>query len=226
MSQHIAEFFNQLSQEYDVVIERSVPRYREMFWAMLYYLPEDFHPQNILELGCGTGNLTALLAKRWPESKITVVDFSEQMLHITAQKIPSTQLIQMQSSFQTLAFPPNTFDLVISSIAIHHVQDAEKRQLIQNLYTWLKPNGFFVLGDQVRGASQRLYETDVQIYETYAQETGATQDDIQQWREHREEADHYATLDDLKSWLREAGFQEHDVLWRYCFWAVLQAQKQ
>ncbi len=225
MSAEIIQFFNQISSDYDDLIARTVPRYREMFWAMLYYLPPSFQPKNVLELGCGTGNLTRLLYDRWPDSKITAVDISRDMLQKTVQKLPTATLSLVESAFETLSFSENQFDLVISSIAMHHIQDPEKRQLLKKIYQWLQPQGFFVLGDQVRSASSRLYEADIEFYEAYAQENGASKEDILQWRSHRNTQDHYATLSDLTHWLSESGFSHVDILWRYCFWAVIQGQK-
>jgi tRNA (cmo5U34)-methyltransferase len=225
-SSAIIEFFNQISSEYDDFISRTVPRYREMFWAIMYYLPPDFVPSRILELGCGTGNLTRLAHERWPNSHITVVDISEEMLQKTAEKLgPRTQLTSVQSYFEDLDFAPGQFDLVMSSIAMHHILDPEKERLIGKIHQWLRPGGFFVLGDQIQGANPRLYQADVAFYEAYAQENGASPEDVRQWREHRETLDHYATLDDLTRWMKQSGFQDVDVLWRYCFWAVIQAQK-
>lgn len=227
MSAHVMDFFNQISAEYDDFIARTIPRYREMFWAMMHYLPADFAPRQILELGCGTGNLTRILYERWPQSQITVVDISGEMLQKTAEKLAhSAQLSMVESSFEDLLFSAGQFDLVISSIAMHHLSDEAKARLIRDLYAWLRPEGFFVLGDQVRGANQRLYEADVAFYEAYALQNGATEEDVSQWREHRETQDHYASLEDLAGWMREAGFLGIDVLWRYCFWAVLQGQKR
>ena len=80
MTLNVMQFFDQAVSEYDELIQAAIPRYDEIFWAMFYYLPEDFNPTNILELGCGTGNLTRLIAKRWPESQITIVDISKEML--------------------------------------------------------------------------------------------------------------------------------------------------
>jgi tRNA (cmo5U34)-methyltransferase len=225
MSNDIIAFFNQISGKYDDLIARSVPRYREMFWAMLYYLPETFTPRNILELGCGTGNLTRLLHERWPESQISVVDFSPEMLQMTSEKLVTAHLHPIESDFESLTLPPAQFDLVISSIAVHHILDEAKATLIQNIHTWLTPGGFFVLGDQVHSASERLYEADLQFYEAYAQVNGASFEDVLNWRAHRNTQDHYATLENLTTWMKTAGFEAVDTLWRYCFWAVLQGQK-
>ena len=76
----VEEFYNNISKEYKDLLDRAIPRYREMFSAMLHYLPNGFTPIRILELGCGTGNLTENIINKYPESELTVVDISVEML--------------------------------------------------------------------------------------------------------------------------------------------------
>ena len=65
----------------------------------------------------------------------------------------STQVADL-SEFQ---LPPDSFDLVVSSYALHHLVDADKRALVARSAQWLRPGGRLVIGDMMfgRGASQR-----------------------------------------------------------------------
>ena len=85
--QGVGYFFDSLSDDYTAVIERCFPRYREMLWALLDYLPSSFHPKNIVELGCGTGNLSSLLVDRFPDSKIHFVDLSAESIQECKQRL-------------------------------------------------------------------------------------------------------------------------------------------
>jgi len=219
------DFFNQISEDYDDVIAKIVPAYREILWAMIYYLPQDFEPRHILELGCGTGNLTRLLVERWPNSKITAVDISSEMLQVIEKKIPSQNIILKESSFEALEANQHEYDLVISSLAIHHLKHPEKVDLLRRIYDWLSPGGFFVIGDQMIASSTRIAQADVAFYEKLVTTQGATAEELEQWREHRNNLDHYAKLSDFNAWFGEAGFSQWDLLWRYLFWSVIQAQK-
>jgi len=51
-SQKVAGFFDSLAGEYSELIERCFPRYQEMLWAVLNYLPSGRRFQSLLELGC------------------------------------------------------------------------------------------------------------------------------------------------------------------------------
>ena len=67
-----SDFFAARVSEYDSLISRGAPRYHEMLNELCSVLPAQ--ATDILELGCGTGTLTLLLAERFPNGRLTVVD--------------------------------------------------------------------------------------------------------------------------------------------------------
>ena len=88
----VEEFYNEISKEYTDLLDRAVPRYREMLSTMLHYLPIDFTPIKILELGCGTGNLTEYIINKYPGSELTVVDISANILEECKLRFKKNQL--------------------------------------------------------------------------------------------------------------------------------------
>ncbi len=63
----VGEFFDSLAADYEQAITRCFPRYGEMLWALMDYLPDlKTEEPKILELGCGTGNLSMRIAERFP----------------------------------------------------------------------------------------------------------------------------------------------------------------
>ncbi len=148
-SQAIGRFFDSLRGEYTEAIERCFPRYREMLWAVLDYLPRDRSYPTILELGCGTGNLTQLLMEAYPQAAIQAVDVSGESLAVCHSRLAhSGRLTCRQVDFRQLELPASSLPLVVSSIAIHHLTSAEKRQLFRQVYDWLVPGGVFCFADQ------------------------------------------------------------------------------
>src|SRR5262245_39948764 len=63
-----SEYFGAMIESYDSLIKRAVPRYEEMTQRLLEYLPPQAH--KVLELGCGTGNLSLRLAAKYPQAAI------------------------------------------------------------------------------------------------------------------------------------------------------------
>ena len=77
------------------------------------------HPQTVVDLGCGTGNVTKILRSRWPNARIIGVDGSPQML---AEAHKETGVDWQQSDLATWG-PAEKYDLVYSNAALHWVHD-------------------------------------------------------------------------------------------------------
>lgn len=80
----------------------------------------DIEARQIVDLGCGTGSLTALLAQRWPEATTTGIDSSEEMIERARRDHPA--LNWTVSSVE--AWDPDAhLDLIFSNAALHWVDD-------------------------------------------------------------------------------------------------------
>src|SRR5689334_16875302 len=104
-----AAYFGGMIDTYDSLIRRAVPRYAEMTDRLLEYLPE---APRVLELGCGTGNLTLRLAAR-PHAAITAVDAAPEMTEVTGRRLavhaPSATVSFVTARFEDLSFPASSF---------------------------------------------------------------------------------------------------------------------
>jgi trans-aconitate 2-methyltransferase len=78
------------------------------------------HPRNVVDLGCGTGNVTRILRSRWPDAAITGIDGSPQML-AEARKLEAD--VEWKQSDVAAWNPPAKFDLVFSNAALHWLED-------------------------------------------------------------------------------------------------------
>jgi len=58
---------------------------------------------------------------------------------------------------ENLVLEPGSFDLIVSSYALHHLRDADKARLVRSCYHWLRPGGRLVIADMMlgRGGSAR-----------------------------------------------------------------------
>lgn len=126
------------SRVYDPGIEAIVPRYDELHDAILNAPPQERTDEiHVLELGAGTGELTAKLLTRFSESSVLAVDHSEKMLAEAERKL---ETFGDRAEIEQGAFPddyPATsgeFDLVISSLAVHHLSAEAKRTLFDAVF--------------------------------------------------------------------------------------------
>lgn len=104
-------------------------------------------PRTILDIGCGTGALTALLADRYPQSALTGIDAAPAMLAVAQRKLPKAQFVRQDAAAITL---PGRFDLIVSSMALHWLKrPSETMQRWQELLT---PQGLLAVALPVAGS--------------------------------------------------------------------------
>ncbi len=100
----------------------------------------------ILELGTGTGETTRRLLERHPDARIVGIDESEPMLAVAREALPRADL-RAQRLEEPL--PEGPFDLVVSALAVHHLDAAGKQDLFRRVAAVLAPGGRFVLADVI-----------------------------------------------------------------------------
>ncbi len=222
----VENFYDQLSGDYTALISKCVPRYDEMLYNLFCYLPEGLQPKRILDLGCGTGNLTAAILANFPNSEIHALDLSADILNQCKERFKGNSNIHYhQQDFSSLNFPENHFDLIVSSIAIHHIPDVQKEQLYQQIFKILKSEGIFEFADQTRGATEEIYQKHISRWKTAAFELGSTQENWDMWMQHQNEHDYHTEVSWHLEKLKENNFKIVDILWKNVMWAVIYAQK-
>lgn len=93
----------------------------------------------VYDLGCGPGNVTKLLAERWPMARVTGVDASPEML-AKARAVPGITWQQAELSTWKAETPA---DVVYSNAAFHWLDDHSK--LFPHLLSQAKPGGFLAV---------------------------------------------------------------------------------
>jgi trans-aconitate 2-methyltransferase len=99
-------------------------------------------PESVIDLGCGPGNSTALLARRWPKAKLEGLDSSEAMLD---QARRSGVKAQWQSGDIPSWAPSKRYDVIFANAALHWLDDQEN--LLRRLMSHVARGG--VLAFQV-----------------------------------------------------------------------------
>ncbi len=104
----------------------------------------------VLDVGCGTGSLT-LTAQPYagPGGKVYGIDASPEMIEVAKKKASRSgmQVVFDVGLIEKLAFPDDTFDVVISRLAIHHLPDDLKHRGFAEILRVLKPGGHLLIAD-------------------------------------------------------------------------------
>lgn len=122
--------------------------------AVISMLPE-MYPEQILELGAGTGQLTRLLTERFPEVLIDAVDVAPKMVTHSRIKFSRFPHINWQVGDAQIFRGQNRYPLVVSSSALHWVTDL--RMTCENIYDGLEFGGTFALGMMLQGTLRELH---------------------------------------------------------------------
>jgi tRNA (cmo5U34)-methyltransferase len=152
----------------------------------------------LLELGIGTGETTRRILERHPSAALTAIDSSPEMLERARETYPQAdlRLARLEDPL-----PSGPFDLVVSALAVHHLDGDGKRDLFRRVAGVIAPGGRFVLADLV--VPER--EEDSQIFVDW-------------------EMDLPDRAHDQLDWLREAGFAA-EAVWTYMDLAVIRADR-
>jgi ubiquinone/menaquinone biosynthesis C-methylase UbiE len=112
----------------------------------------------VLEIGCGTGTLTALLAKQG--AVVTGIDASPTMLAEAQKKIAVDDLAEhvtlkyMDATLIVDRFPLASFDLIVSTLVFSEFSPDEQRYVLEACARLLAPNGRLLIADEVIPASR------------------------------------------------------------------------
>ena len=106
---------------------------------------------DVLDLGCGTGNMTMRLARLG--LRVTGVDLSPEMLAVATRKVPpgaAVRLIQTSAVELTDLFSAESFDTIVSILMFSELEDAEQRLVLRQCRSLLRRGGRLIVADEVR----------------------------------------------------------------------------
>jgi tRNA (cmo5U34)-methyltransferase len=191
--------------------------------------------ERFLDIGCGAGAMSELVLDAHPRSRGTLVDFSEPMLARA-----DAQLARHVGRWQALrgdlnepgwrrALPAGRYDAIVSGLAIHHLPSERKRTLFAELLELLEPGGSFVNMDYVTTAGPLVGLFDEHmlagaVRAASSRESGGSH--THEELELEDDDDRPDTVEQQLGWLREAGFGDVEVHFKWAEAAIFGGTRQ
>ena len=224
----IDQAFNNAVDYYDAWMKKALPNFNDLFGSALDVIP--FAPEaglRVLDLGAGTGLFSAHVLGHYPQASFVLCDVADKLLDVARERF-STHAAQFSYAVEDYRFlsARAEYDLVISSLSIHHLEHAEKQALFTAVYKALKPGGVFINIDQVQGETPYLRELYWQHWLDQVHSARCEEIRIQESIQRRTTYDKDAPMWDQLQWLKDSGFMDVDCVYKNYFVGVFFAQKK
>lgn len=223
----LKKHFNNEAESFDTQVQKNISCYNEMLTALINAIPDNKMNPKILDLGCGTGNITQKALMRFPEAEVTCLDLSENMIEIAKKKLSDYEKIEYIIGDFTQMQIDAKYDVILSSLALHHIpSDEEKEAMYKEIYERLVNGGVFYNADVIKANSVYNEELNDKIAMQEMKEKGITDEEILQHKQKRDDNDIPTTLINHIKMLENVGFKDIDVIWKHYSFAVYGGTKK
>jgi tRNA (cmo5U34)-methyltransferase len=186
-------------ERYLELIRQEVPDYDRLQDVVVTAAGAD--ARRVLELGTGTGESARRVLEANPRARLVGIDANGEMLARARALLPGERVRLIVGRLEG-PLPDGPFDLVVSVLAVHHLDDPGKAGLFPRIASVLAPQGRFVLGDVVVPADPADVLTPIDgVY------------------------DKPSSVPQQVRWLQQAGLRPH-VQWAHRDLAVIVAERQ
>lgn len=207
----------------------------DMLKSFYRYFLRGKKSNRVLDLGCGDGILINELLNIDDSISGTLIDGSNDMLEKARIRLAEFGDNRFENfSFQDLiSTKPDIgeFEFIVSSLAIHHINSSEKKELFAYVYARLVDGGYFVIVDCTRSQAQPVENWFLQVWRERIEERQVglnVEADFEKMYEKYTETEHYTRVDTMESQmkaLQEVGFKEVDCYYKHGLFAMFGGKK-
>lgn len=176
--------------------------------VLLEQIPSD--AKRVLDLGTGDGRLLALVRLNNPLVEGVALDFSDPMIEQAKKRFANDKCVSIVKHDFSLPLPTEKlgqFDVVVSSLAIHHLAHPRKKQLYTEIFDLLNTKGVFCNLEHVSSATENLHWR-------FVKAIGWTP-------ETEDPSNKLLDVETQLQWLRKIGFIDVDCAWKWLELALL-----
>lgn len=143
--EEMSSFFNSRADIYDMNHISSIEGGIESKNILASFVP--MNTVKLLDFGIGTGLELDQIIKRFPNIEITGIDISANMLKKISERFPQSNIKLFCGDYLILDFGNNCFDVVLSSMTLHHYTHAVKLKLYKKIHKCLSETGMYIEND-------------------------------------------------------------------------------
>jgi tRNA (cmo5U34)-methyltransferase len=191
----------------------AVPHRTEGEAVLLEHIP--INAKRVLDLGTGNGRLLKMIKANRPNIKGVGLDISPTMLRVAQESFAvdkDVKIIEhdLNNSLLLLLSELGTFDVIVTSLTIHHLTHKRKRSIYEEIFSLLNRGGIFCNLEHVDSPTSNLHEH-------FLNSIG---DRIARFARD-ENSDRLLSLDTQLGWLRQIGFVDVDCYWKWLELALI-----
>lgn len=218
----VKKHFEEEASEFDNIILKLVPHYIQMIDALVSAIPfKNTDSINIIDLGCGTGYVSMKIKERFPNSKLTCLDFAENMIAQAKIRMNKYRNVNFYlEDIRKFEFDKK-YDAVVSSLALHHLEtNKDKIKFYKKIFDALEPEGVFYNSDIILGSNETLHELYISKWKEFMAKSLPGDEIEDTWMAKHHKEDRPEVLLDQIYWLKDIGFKQIDIIWKYYNFAV------
>ena len=223
--EHIRDAFNPIAAQYDAQREHIIPEMKQYYGAAVWAAEAPGPAPAILDIGAGTGLLSAMILQKFPGARMTLMDIAANMLDVAKERFAGREKIRYVVSDYSVSDLGGPYDLVCSALSIHHLSPEDKQRLFVRIFAALRPGGMFVNADQAEGETPYFRDRYMEYWNDFLKNGPLNTEENREILRRRETLDRNEKLSVQLAWLRNAGFSDVDVVYRNRTFIVTVARK-
>ncbi|MDA0208530.1 MAG: methyltransferase domain-containing protein [bacterium] len=221
-------FYSDIVRRYEVEVNRFVPGYADKIVPLVTgEIIRKADNGDVLDIGSGIGNVDEIIIDLANPQSVDLVEISEPMIKESKRRLKDKKTTIRFHKMSAVDFEaePNSFNAVLSNLVIHNIPYENKVGLISNIHKWLKNGGIFVWTDLVSFSDSAELERCFEERKRIAVLMGATEEFAEENFKKEREEDHMITVEQMSKMLKQAGFQDIEILWSKYNEVILRATK-
>lgn len=224
--ERVKEAFDAIASDYDAQRRWIVPEFEDFYQNAVRGADWPGAYPALLDIGAGTGLLSALLLEKYPYASLTLMDISDNMLNVARDRFTQRTGVKYLAIDYRQADLGGPYDIICSALSIHHLEHDEKRSLYRRIFAALNPGGVFVNAEQVEAETGDEHRRNMAYWEDFIRSGPLPESIAREAMARRDALDRMEKASVQLAWLRESGFSSVDIVYKNRMLVVMRGWKK